>query len=284
MRAFDILIIGGGAAGIAAAIGAYEAGCRHIAIVDRKKDLGGVLLQCLHRGFGKNKNGPEYTGQLLENFPKTVVTYKNTTVRTVTKDKTALLSGGEQIRFQQLILATGCREIPIGALCVGGTRPKGVYTAGQMQEMMNLYGYIPEGPAVILGSGDLGLVMANHLAQAGISAVLVEKKSECGGMARNQQCLEAFPIRLICNATVTEILGNKDLEGCVLSTGEKIPCKTLLVAVGLIPDRELTTDLETPSWLHICGNCNRVHPMVEAVVKEGKLAGRTAWEQIRGIV
>ena len=282
MNEFDILIIGGGAAGIAAAQGAYEAGCRSIAIVDRKKTLGGVLPQCLHRGFGQNQNGPEYTARLLQALPEAVTFLGNTTVLSITNEKTARLSGGKTIRFRQLVLAAGCREIPAGALAIAGTRPQGIYTAGQMQELMNLHGYIPAAPAVILGSGDLGLVMAGHLAQAGIPVTLVEKKASCGGMARNQRCLQEYPIRLVCNATVTQVLGNKHLEGCILSTGERIPCKTLLIAVGLVPDRELAADLGSPQWLHICGNCSRVHPMVEAVVKEGKLAGITAWKQIRG--
>lgn len=284
MKDFDILIIGGGAAGIAAAAGAYEAGCRSIAVVDRKAALGGVLLQCLHRGFGQNQNGPQYTEKLVQELPAEITFLDSTTVLSVTKEKIACLSGGETIRFRQLVLAAGCREIPMGALPIAGTRPEGIYTAGQMQELMNLYGYRPEGPAVILGSGDLGLVMANHLAQAGIAVTLVEKQSVCGGMARNQRCLEDRLIRLVCNATVTEVLGRKTLEGCRLSTGERVPCKTLLIAVGLIPDRELTAELGTPDWLHICGNCNRVHPMVEAVVKEGRLAGMAAWKQIRGNV
>lgn len=282
MKTFDILIIGGGAAGIAAAKGAYEAGCRSIAMVDRKNALGGVLLQCLHRGFGQARNGPEYTEKLLRDFPKEVVFYRNTTVLSVEKSRIAHLSGGETIRFGQLILASGCREIPLGALPIAGTRPKGVYTAGQMQEMMNLHRFIPESPAVILGSGDLGLVMAGHLAQAGIAVTLIEQKSACGGMARNQRVLNEYPVRLVCNATITEVLGEKQLEGCTLSTGEVVPCKTLLIAAGLRPDRELILDLEAPGWLHLCGNCNRVHPMVEAVVNEGKLAGIAAWNNIRG--
>ena len=282
MKTFDILIIGGGAAGIAAAKGAYDAGCRSIAIIDRKKSLGGVLLQCLHHGFGQNQNGPEFLNTLLENFPEEISFYKSTTVLSVNEDRIAQLSGGESIRFQQLILATGCREIPMGALPIVGTRPEGVYNAGQMQEMMNLHGIIPDGPIVILGSGDLALVMANHLAKAGLDVTLVEKKSICGGMARNQRCLREWPIRLICNATVDEVLGEEKLRGCILSTGETLPCKTLLIAAGLIPDRELITDLRNAGWLHICGNCNRVHPMIEAVIKEGYTAGKEAVLQIGG--
>ena len=172
----------------------------------------------------------------------------------------------------------------MGALPVVGTRPKGIYTAGQMQEKMNLHGFLPEGPAVILGSGDLGLVMAGHLARVGIKVTMVEQKSACGGMARNRRCLTEYPIDLICNATITEVFGDAELEGCVLSDGQILSCKTLLIAVGLKPERELVLDLGDPDWLHICGNCNRVHPIVEAVVNEGKLAGIAAWNNIRGNV
>lgn len=284
MKTFDILIVGGGAAGIAAAKGAYDAGCRSIAIVDRKKSLGGVLLQCLHRGFGQNQNGPEYLSTLLESFTEDISFFGNTTVLSVTENRIAHLSGGKSIGFQQLILAAGCREIPMGALPIVGTRPEGVYTAGQMQEMINLHGIIPEGPVVILGSGDLGLVMANHLAQAGLDVTLVEKKTACGGMVRNQRCLWEWPIRLVCNATIDEVLGEEKLKGCILSTGETLPCNTLLIAVGLIPDRELIADLGEVKWLHICGNCHHVHPMIEAVIKEGYAAGKEAVFQVGGNV
>lgn len=172
----------------------------------------------------------------------------------------------------------------MGALPIVGTRPEGVYTAGQMQEMMNLHGIIPEGPVVILGSGDLGLVMANHLAQAGLDVTLVEKKTACGGMVRNQRCLREWPIRLVCNATIDEVLGEEKLKGCILSTGETLPCKALLIAVGLIPDRELIADLGEVNWLHICGNCHHVHPMIEAVIKEGYAAGKEAVFQVGGNV
>ena len=286
MEQCDILIIGAGAAGIAAAKAAAQAGCQSICMVDRKSEMGGVLLQCAHHGFGRNYNGPEYTGKLLENFPEGITWYPNTTVLSVTKEKTALLCGlkiGRKcIAFQQLILATGCREIPIGALKIAGTRPKGIYTAGQMQEMLNLEGVVPEGPVVIVGSGDLGLVMAKHLAEVGLSVTLVEQRSHCGGMVRNQHCLQEYPIELRCNTTICEVLGQETLEGVRLSDGSILPCRTLLVAVGLRPERELVQGLENAEWLRICGNCNTVHPMVEAVVNEGKQAGITAYETIRG--
>ena len=283
MEQYDILIIGGGAAGISAAKAAK--GVR-VLLVDRKNALGGVLLQCTHQGFGKNKSGIEYAADLIKDFPQEVSLALNTTVLSVSKDRTALLSGKEfglrEIRFSQLILATGCREIPMGALPIAGTRPKGVYTAGQMQAMMNLHGHTPEGPVVILGSGDLGLIMAKQLAQAGLAVTLVEKKDHCGGMVKNQRCLKEFPIRLICGDTITEVHGYPQISGCTTAKGITIPCRTLLIAAGLVPERELIFGMEKYDWLHICGNCNTVHPMVEAVINEGKLSGVAACNNLRG--
>ena len=279
---YDILIIGGGAAGIAAA---KAAGNAKVLLADRRPKLGGVLLQCTHRGFGINKSGIEYAADLLTDFPETVSLALNTTVLSVSEDKTAVLSGREfgrkEISFSQLILASGCREIPAGALNIGGTRPKGVYTAGQMQEMMKLHGAAPEGPVVILGSGDLGLIMAKQLAEQGLQVVMVEKKSQCGGMARNRRCLDDYPIRLLCGDTIREVQGYPHITGCVTAKGVYLPCRTLLIAAGLRPERELISHLGNPDWLHICGNCNSVHPMVEAVVQEGKQAGQAALKQMR---
>ncbi len=282
MEHFDILIIGGGAAGISAAKAASGA---KVLLVDRKPSLGGILLQCTHPGFGKNQTGIAYAADLLENFPKTVTLALNTTVLSLSGDKTALLSGKDfgrrEVSFSQLILATGCREVPIGALPIGGTRPRGIYTAGQMQEMMNLHGFTPEGPVVILGSGDLGLIMAKQLAQAGRTVTLVEQKAQCGGMARNQRCLEEYPIHLICGDTIAQIQGDPYITGCITAAGVPLPCQTLLIAAGLRPERELVFGLGAPDWLHICGNCKTVHPMVETVVQEGKQAGLTAYKQTR---
>lgn len=282
MEHFDILIIGGGAAGIAAAKACSGS---KVLLAERKASLGGVLLQCTHRGFGQNRSGIEYTENLLTDFPEDITVALHTTVLSVSADKTAVLSGKEfgqkEISFSRLILATGCREIPLGALPIGGTRPKGVYTAGQMQEMMNLHGVVPEGPVVILGSGDLGLIMAKQLAEAGLSVTMVEQKPHCGGMARNQRCLEDLPIRLVCADTVTQLHGEKHIRGCTTKNGEYLSCQTLLIAAGLRPEQELITHLGNPEWLHICGNCNRVHPMVETVVQEGKQAGQAALKQTR---
>lgn len=283
MEHYDILIVGGGAAGIAAAKACIGA---KVLLADRRPELGGVLLQCTHRGFGKNKTGSEYAAKLIREFPETVTLALNTTVLSVSENNTAMLSGKtfgrKEISFSQLILAAGCREIPAGALPIAGTRPKGIFTAGQMQERMNLHGFMPEGPVVILGSGDLGLIMAKQLAQAGLSVTMVEKGRYCGGMIRNQRCLEEFPIRLICADTIARIHGEKNICGCTTENGEYLPCKTLLIAVGLRPERELVETLGHPDWLHICGNCNTVHPMVEMVVVEGEQAGIAAMENLRG--
>ena len=283
MEHFDILIIGGGAAGIAAAKAARGA---KVLLADTRPQLGGVLLQCAHHGFGKDKSGTEYASELLQDFPEEITLALNTTVLSVSENRTALLSGREfgrrTVGFSRLIMATGCREIPMGALAIAGTRPKGVYTAGQMQELINLHGFVPEGPAVILGSGDLGLILAKQLAQAGIDVTLVEKKDSCGGMARNRRCLEEYPIRLLCSDTIREVRGYPHITGCVTARGECLPCKTLLIAAGMVPDRELAADLGAPDWLQICGNCNTVHPMVEAVVNEGTQAGMTAIEKLGG--
>ena len=287
MENCDILIIGAGAAGIAAAKFAWESGCRNVLLVDRKQKMGGVLLQCAHHGFGKDLDGPEYTAKLLENFPEGVKFLPEVTVLSVQPDKTAVLSGKHigkvEVFFHQLILATGCREIPVGALSIGGTRPEGVYTAGYAQELLNLHGIAPEGPVVILGSGDLGLVMAKHLAEREISVTLVEQRETCGGMAKNQRCLRAFPIQLLCGTTISEVLGGKKLEAVKTEDGRYVPCKTLLIAAGLRPEQQLVRKLGNPSWLHICGNASKVHPMVEAVVNEGKQAGILAAKNIEAV-
>ncbi len=284
MECFDILIVGGGAAGISAAKAAYKAGCRSILLVDDRETLGGVLRQCMHAGFGPGVNGPDYIKNLTAELPENITVWRNATVMAVSADRTARILGADigerNIVFRQLILAAGCREIPMGALPVAGTRPAGIYTAGQMQERINLEGICPEGPVVILGSGDLGLIMADHIAGLGLPVTLVEKRQTCGGMVRNQKCLQKPNVRLLCGTTIEEVFGNRKIERVQLTDGEVLPCKTLLIAIGLIPEQELIRGLGNRPWMHICGNCRSVHPMVEAVVKEGTQTGIHAWEQI----
>ena len=286
MEHYEILIIGAGAAGISAAKAAYENGCSHILLVEHNGHLGGILHQCAHHGFGDGYNGPEYIQQLFTSFPKQIQCRTNTTVLQIHPNKTAVLSsanhGEETISFDQLILATGCREIPLGALEIAGTRPTGIYTAGQMQEMMNVYGETPESPVVILGSGDIGLIMANQIAQCGGQVTIIEQKSVCSGMERNRRRIDEYTIPIIYNTTITELHGEKQLCAVTLSNGTVIPCKTLLIAVGLVPNQELISDMGHRDWIHVCGNCNRVHTMIESVVYEGKKAGVAACEQLGG--
>jgi len=281
MEHCDILIIGAGAAGLAAAEAAWNTGFKSILLVDRKPSTGGILLQCRHRGFGSGLDGPEYIEKLTADFPKEIRCLPDTTVVSVLENKQALLKnprfGEKAVSFDQLILATGCLEIPMGSLPIAGTRPKGIYTAGQMQEMMNLHGFRPEGPVVILGSGDLGLIMAKHLHDAAISvAAIIEQKESCGGMARNRQFLPESGIEVLCGCTVSQVRGYPRLEEVVLSDATVIPCKTLLIAVGLKPDRTLVHTLENKDWLHLCGNCSKIYPMVEGVIQDGRQAALRA--------
>lgn len=283
MESCDVLIVGGGAAGIAAARAAAEHCRGRILLAERGEAPGGVLLQCAHRGFGAGLTGPEMVDELMKDFPQQVELWYNTTVLAITADRTALLSGRgiglRQLAFQRLILATGCRERAFGSLGISGTRPRGVYTAGQAQALLNQKGRLPEGPVAILGSGDLGLILAGQLSEAGCSiAALVEKKKACGGMARNRRCLEQHRIPLVCSSTVSRVCGGETLEGVMiknLDTGAEryLPCKSLLIAVGYEPERELVRGLEGAAWLRLCGNCREIHPMIESVITEGKTAG-----------
>lgn len=295
---YRVVVIGAGAAGISAARSAYEAGCDDVLLIDCRENMGGVLPQCTHRGFGQHLTGPEYIEKLLEDFPKQITCWTETTVLSVSSDKSMRISGKktgvQEISFEQLILATGCMEIPMGFLPVGGTRPNGIYTAGQVQEMMNLYDELPPDPVVILGSGDLGLIMAEQLAQRGIKiAALIEQKDTCGGMAVNQERIKRYEIPLYCSSTLTEIHGKNQIQEVQvknLRTGKicTIPCRSILAAVGLTPDISLVDSLADkkgkrrlnsevlPEWIHICGNCKEVHPMIEAVIREGNKAGESA--------
>ena len=273
MEHYDILIVGGGAAGISAAKAAKG---KKVLLAEREEKLGGILLQCAHRGFGGDLSGMEYAATLADDLDNVEISL-NTTVLSVSENKTALLSqkdcGRREISFSRLILATGAMEIAAGALHIAGDRPKGVYTAGMMQKLVNCHGFVPSGPVVILGSGDIGLIMAETVAKMDIPVTLVEKATALGGMARNRRRLDGLDVGIRLGSTVSEIFGEKVLEAFLLSNGEKLPCKTLLVAVGLECDRKLIKKLENPEWLRLCGNCERVHPMIESVINDGTQAG-----------
>ena len=299
MKKYDLLIIGGGCAGLAAAIAAFEQGISKIALVERSDVLGGILNQCIHSGFGlerygKELTGPEFARALLDEFCKiSVDVYTDTTVLNLTKD-TAVISGKGgygKLRFDAVILACGCRETPIGALPVTGTRPAGIFTAGQAQSMINLKKMDIGDDVLILGSGDVGLIVARRLKLLGKNVIAVLEKSDtCGGLERNRiNCIDAYNIPLKLNCTVTEICGTGRISGVyardlVTEESAYIPCKTLITSVGLVPERDLLSsfgDGVLPQNIFLCGNCRAVFDTADSAASDGALAGNLASEFIR---
>lgn len=293
----ELLIVGAGAAGMAAALSAWEAGCRDILLLDRREAPGGILPQCLHEGFGlslygRELTGPDYAARLAARLKKTGVRLcLGTELLSLRADRTAILSdrrGLTQLRFVRLILAAGCREKSIGSLSLSGTRPAGIFTAGQAQEMMNLRGQTLGKEILILGSGDLGLIMARQFTLAGGHVIaVVEQAEHYGGMARNfHRCIEAYGIPMRYHTTVSEIHGSGRISGVTLrdlKNGEAsyLPCDTLVTALGLIPEREAARGLGEPEWLYLAGNCRRVHDLVDSAVKEAERIGREAAAALR---
>ena len=318
-----LVIIGGGPAGMAAAIAAYDAGIRDILILERDKSLGGILRQCIHNGFGLHRfkeelTGPEYAYRYELQVRERGIEFKlNTMVLDVTEDKiiTAMSAedGAFQIKAGAIILAMGCRERPKGALNIAGTRPSGIFTAGTAQKFVNLDGYMPGKRVVILGSGDIGLIMARRMTLEGAKVLAVcELMSYSGGLARNiEQCLNDFDIPLMLSHTVVEIHGKERVEGVTIArvdenrkpiaeTRKYIECDTLLLSCGLIPENELTKgagialdrvtngarvdqDRQTEvEGIFACGNVLHVHDLVDYVSEEAEIAGRAAAEYLSG--
>ena len=319
----ELVIIGGGPAGMSAAVAAYDSGIRDILILERDTALGGILQQCIHNGFGLHKFGEELTGpEYAARYEKMVferkIPYKlGTMVLDITEDKVITATNTEdgifQIKAKAIILAMGCRERPRGALNIAGTRPAGIYTAGTAQKFVNIKGYMPGKNVVILGSGDIGLIMARRMTLEGAKVHAVcELMPYSGGLARNiEQCLNDFNIPLKLSHTVTKIHGKERLEGVTIAkvdenrkpiteTAEYIPCDTLLLSVGLIPENELskTAKIELSkvtsgavvdqnrqtniSGIFACGNVLHVHDLVDFVSDEAEIAGKSAAEYIKG--
>ena len=317
----DIVIVGGGPARMAAAVAAYDAGCTDVVILDREPDIGGILRQCIHAGFGLHKLGRELTGPEYADVYKQEVLKRNievhyeTTVTAVTPDKVVTAQNREgllKIQAKAVILSMGCRERSRGALNTPGTRPAGIFSAGTAQKFINCEGYMVGREVVILGSGDIGLIMARRMTLEGAKVKAVcELMPYSGGLTRNiVQCLEDFDIPLYLSTTVCEIHGKKRLEGVTIAkvderrqpieeTKRFIPCDTLLLSVGLIPENELTRAAGIPMdpitngalvdehcqtqvpGIFACGNVLQVHDLVDYVSEEAERAGLGAAQYVR---
>ena len=314
---YDLIVIGGGPAGLAAACAAWDKGLRRILIVERDRELGGILNQCIHNGFGlhyfkEELTGPEYAGRFIELLGKTGVEVRpDTMVLEVTPDRRVYMVGkatGYRVeQARSIVLAMGCRERTRGAIGTPGTRPAGVYTAGAAQRYVNMEGWLPGKRVVILGSGDIGLIMARRMTLEGAKVLAcVEVMPYSGGLNRNiVQCLHDYDIPLYLSHTVTEIRGDKRVEQVVVARvddrRQPIPgtemvfdCDTLLLSVGLIPENELTRqagiemdrrtngavvyeNMETSlPGVFACGNVCHVHDLVDFVTAESQRAGEAA--------
>ena len=321
MKTCQLAIIGGGPAGLAAACAAYDAGLRDILILERDRELGGILNQCIHNGFGlhhfkEELTGPEYAGRFLEMLRETSVTVlSDTMVLDVTPEKHVCcvntIDGYQEIAAQAVVLAMGCRERTRGAISIPGTRCSGIFTAGAAQRYVNIEGYMVGKRIVILGSGDIGLIMARRMTLEGAKVLAcVELMPYSSGLNRNiVQCLHDFDIPLYLSHTITDIQGKDRLERVVVSevgpdrrpipgTEMVFDCDTLLLSVGLIPENELTRragidmdrrtngprvfeNMETSiPGVFACGNVVHVHDLVDFVTAEAEKAGRSAAEYV----
>lgn len=317
MLNYDIVIIGGGPAGLAAAVSARDSGVESVLILERDKELGGILNQCIHNGFGLHTfkdelTGPEYAARFVEQVEKLRIEYRlHTMVMDISHGKVVTAISREdgiyQIQTKAVILAMGCRERSRGALNIPGYRPAGIYSAGTAQRLVNIEGYLPGRRVVILGSGDIGLIMARRMTLEGAQVQAVaELMPYSGGLKRNiVQCLDDYGIPLKLSHTVVDIKGKERVEGITLvrvdeksrpipGTEEFYECDTLLLSVGLIPENELSgqmgvilnpvtsgpvvnESLETNlEGVFACGNVLHVHDLVDFVSEEAKAAGKNA--------
>ena len=323
MNKVDIVIVGGGPAGLAAAVAAYDDGAESILILERDEQLGGILNQCIHNGFGlhtfkEELTGPEYADRFIRQVNERKIPYLlNTMVMEISPDRVVTAMNREdgmfQIQAKAVILAMGCRERPRGALNIPGYRPAGIFSAGTAQRLVNIEGYMPGKEVVILGSGDIGLIMARRMTLEGAKVKLVaELMPYSGGLKRNiVQCLDDFDIPLRLSHTVVDIEGKEHITAVTIAevgadrkpikgTEERYTCDTLLLSCGLIPENELSTaagvqlnpvtngpvvneSLETNiEGVFACGNVLHVHDLVDFVSEEAAKAGVTASRYARG--
>lgn len=323
MLNYDIVIVGGGPAGLAAAVSAKENGVDSILVLERDQELGGILNQCIHNGFGlhtfkEELTGPEYAARYIEQLEEAKIEYRlNTMVIDITEDKTVTAmnraDGLFEIQAKAIILAMGCRERSRGALNIPGYRPAGIYSAGTAQRLVNMEGCLPGREVVILGSGDIGLIMARRMTLEGAKVqVVAELLPYSGGLKRNiVQCLDDFGIPLKLSHTVVDIEGKERVSGVTIAkvdqnrkpipgTEQHYTCDTLLLSCGLIPENELSTSLgveispvtagplvneslETNvEGVFACGNVLHVHDLVDYVSEEAEKAGKYAAQYIRG--
>ena len=323
MESYDIVIIGGGPAGLAAAVSAKRGGISSILILERDRELGGILNQCIHNGFGlhtfkEELTGPEYAQRFIDQVEELGIGYRlNTMVMEISREKVITAVNREEglfeIRAKAVILAMGCRERSRGALNIPGYRPAGIYSAGTAQRLVNMEGLMPGREVVILGSGDIGLIMARRMTLEGAKVkVVAELMPYSGGLKRNiVQCLDDYGIPLKLSHTVVDIKGKERVEGVTLAevdqsgkpipgTEEEYPCDTLLLSVGLIPENELSNgmgvemnsatsgpvvneSLETNiEGVFACGNVLHVHDLVDFVSEEAAAAGKNAASYVKG--
>lgn len=319
---YDVVIIGGGPAGLAAALAAREAGIEKIVILERDRELGGILNQCIHNGFGlhtfhEELTGPEYAARFIEKVKEQNIEYRlGTMVIQLSEDKVVTAMSRElglyHMQAKAVVLAMGCRERPRGALGIPGYRPAGIFSAGTAQRFVNVEGKMPGKEVVILGSGDIGLIMARRMTLEGAKVKAVaELMPYSGGLKRNiVQCLNDYGIPLKLSHTVVDIKGKERVEGVVLArvdenrrpipgTEEEIACDTLLLSVGLLPENELSIGAGVPidpvtsgpvvdesletgvPGVFACGNVLHVHDLVDFVSAEAGNAGRHAAEYVK---